>query len=113
MSSSEETTYEEPKPTESEAEAEPEPEPEPEPESTSVDTSMSVSQTKTKKIVSFDIANIIVNPFRGAVICIAFSYESGESFNTCLEMTTDDYEIWGEDDNYVFQFVKDNLDSLV
>jgi hypothetical protein len=111
------TTEPEPEPVaEPVAESEPEPEPvvEPEPDpTTTVDTSMSVESTTTKVIVNFDIANIVVIPFKGAMICITFSYESGESFEKCLDMSLAEYNLWGDDDDYVFQFVKDNIASLL
>jgi hypothetical protein len=55
----------------------------------------------------------MVLPFSEAIITINFNYESGESFTKVLHMDSEDYNSWGDDDNFLYEFVKSNIDTLI
>jgi hypothetical protein len=80
---------------------------------TTVNTDIDKTQTTTKTIKSFDIGMVMVLPFSRAIITINFNYESGESFSKALQMDSDNYEKWGDDDNILYEYVKSHIDELI
>ena len=73
--------------------------------------------TKEVHIVSFDISGIRIELFNKAIISVVFHCEDGENIYKEITLCDKSYLEWGNDDNYIVNFITENahliLDGLI
>ena len=72
---------------------------------------LNVYKTQVTHLVSFDIIVIRVVPHVMATIDIQILTDTGHIFRT-VNLVGEDYLKWSNDDAFLFDFVKENIDSI-
>lgn len=73
---------------------------------------LNVYKTQVTHLVSFDIIIIRVVPHVKAMIDIQILTDSGHHIFRTVNVVGDDYLKWTNDDEYLYDFVKENIDSI-
>ena len=73
-----------------------------------------ITITKVNTINKFNISSIIVDLFNSVTITL-FLYDNDNKMVDVktLKMTTEEYQQWGNDDNYIIEYVKNKLISSI
>ena len=72
---------------------------------------LDIYKTVVTHLVSFDIIVIRVVPFVVASIDIQILTDTGHIYRT-VNLTGADYIKWSSDDNYLFTYVRENIDTV-
>ena len=70
--------------------------------------------TTTKTINGFIMNQVNVTPFTSAVVVISL-YDSSNNFvqSTTINLTGSDYTNWGNNDQYLINFIESKIPSLI
>jgi len=68
-----------------------------------------IVETVVKTYTKFLIKNITVNINSSATIIVLLSPLEGDVVSRIIQMDGSDYANWGNDDNYLIQFIKQKL----
>lgn len=68
-----------------------------------------IVETVVKTYTKFLIKNITVNINSSATIIVLLSPLEGDIVSRIIQMDGSDYANWGNDDNYLIQFIKQKL----
>lgn len=68
--------------------------------------------TKTINIVSFDISGVRIDLFEKAILCVVFRCDDGSVITKDVVLQGDAYLLWGSDDNYIVNYITNNLSNI-
>ena len=81
-------------------------------DSLGVNTLIPVSLTTTYNLISFEVTNVHVEVFSCVTIYMLFKTDTGESLSKSIKLCETDYSSWGTDDNYIINYIKDNIQTI-
>lgn len=76
------------------------------------DVMIPISLTTTYNIIYFEITNVHVEVFNCVTIYILFKTDTGESLSKSIKLREADYSGWSTDDNYIINYIKDNIQTI-
>ena len=71
-----------------------------------------ISLITTYNFISFEVTNVHVEVFSCVTIFILFKTDTGGSFSKSIKLCDTDYSSWGTDDNYIINYIKDNIQTI-
>ena len=69
--------------------------------------------TKTTNIVHFDVSGVMVYLHERATVNVAFTCDDGNKLYRDVVLEGDDYTNWGNDDNYINEYIALNINSIL
>ena len=81
--------------------------------STSTTISQTISKTNTYIFTSIKIINVVINPNTNATIYLTFSTDDGKTITTTILLEGNDYTSWGADDNYLYEYIQNNISTIL
>ena len=72
-----------------------------------------VDITKIQKIVSFDVSGIIIYLHEKAIVNVVFTCDNEYKIYRDVVLEGKDYTIWGEEDNYINEYIIYNINSII
>ena len=72
---------------------------------------LNITKVTSVTLLTFDIKIIRVSPSSCCSIDIVINTSTGHQERT-VNLTADDYTKWGTDDNYLYYYIRDNIDKI-
>lgn len=72
-----------------------------------------ITTTKKFSIVSFDVSGVMIYLHRRATVNVAFTCDDGNKLYSDVVLEGEDYTNWGEDDNYINEYIALNIESIL
>ena len=72
-----------------------------------------ITSSKHFSIVHYDVSGIIIYLHEKAVFNVAFTCGDGNKLYRDVVLEGDDYTNWGEDDNYINDYIANNYYSII
>ena len=72
-----------------------------------------VDITKIQKIVSFDVSGVMIYLHKKAIVNVVFTCDNGYKLYRDVVLEGDDYTNWGEDDNYINEYIALNYNTII
>ena len=69
--------------------------------------------TKTINIVSFDVSGVMIYLYERATVNVAFTCDDGNKIYRDVVLEGADYTNWGNDDNYINEYIALNINSIL
>lgn len=69
--------------------------------------------TKTVNIVSFDISGVRIDLFQKATVCVVFRCDDGSIIIKDVIIQGEEYLLWGIDDDYIVNYITNNLSNIL
>ena len=74
--------------------------------------SLPISFTTSYNILSFDVQSVLIKLFTSATLYITLYTDSGLKIPKSILLAGDDYSNWGADDNYLMNYIINNIHTI-
>ena len=72
-----------------------------------------ITSTKNFSIVHFDVSGVMVFLHQRASVCVVFTCDDGNQLYREVVLEGDDYTNWGNNDNYINEYIALNINSII
>lgn len=69
--------------------------------------------TREINVVSFDISGVKIDLYERATIYVVFKCDDGTTIYKEVILRGDAYMQWGDDDNYIINYIKNNIYDIL
>ena len=72
-----------------------------------------ITTNKIYNIVHYDVSGVMIHLHESASVCIVFTCDDGNQMYREVVLEGDDYTNWGEDDDYINEYIVKNIISII
>ena len=72
-----------------------------------------ITTTKNFCIVHFDVSGVMIFLHESATVCVVFTCDDGNQLYREVVLEGDDYTKWGNDDDYINEYIALNINSII
>jgi hypothetical protein len=73
---------------------------------------LNITVSESFNLVSFNVKSITVSPYNAATVDLEIYADNGRIISRSTTLSGTAYDEWGIDDDYIYQYVKDNINTI-